>query len=38
MFKDQEWIINAILVVAWAYIAFYVCPQAIYLFTKTGGF
>jgi len=38
MFKDQEWIINAILVVAWAYIALYVFPQAIYLFIKTGGF
>ena len=38
MFKDQEWIINALLVVAWAYVALYMSPSALYLFIKTGGF
>lgn len=38
MFTKHNWLFNTILVIAWAYIAFYVCPQAIYLFIKTGGF
>ena len=38
MFKNQEWIINALLVLAWAYVAFYMIPSALYLFIKTGGF
>jgi len=38
MFIKHDWLVNALLVVAWAYIAFYVFPQAIYLFIKTGGF
>ena len=38
MFDKHDWIVNAILVVAWAYIALYLCPHAVFLFTKTGGF
>jgi hypothetical protein len=38
MFNEKEWLVNAILVVAWAYIAFFMFPQALYLFIQTGGF
>jgi hypothetical protein len=38
MLPKHNWLFNTLLVVAWAYIAFYIYPQAIYLFTKTGGF
>lgn len=38
MFIKHDWLVNALLVVAWAYIAFFMFPQALYLFIKTGGF
>ena len=33
-----EWILNALLAMAWGYIAMYVFPSAMFLFIQTGRF
>jgi hypothetical protein len=30
MFPRFEWLFNALLVIGWAYVAFYVFPSAVY--------
>lgn len=34
MFPRHSFLFNCLLVVAWAYVAFYVFPSALYLFIK----
>jgi hypothetical protein len=34
MFPRFEWLFNALLVICWAYVAFYVFPSAVYFLIK----